>query len=257
MAIGTPHPQVRHYRPFNSPLARLYVGPLEGVTPPRLGETPPDDALPASQLFESATLERVLARFATGFSVDDRRAVASLWSKWYFHLVLQPSLAANVLLERELPLTLDAMHLVLDDHGQPKRLCLPHDGRPLDTLDPERRFAGLLSHLSTVIELLARLSGAAPRVFWSNAGSGIEFYLSQLETHPATWPGMVETCRALLERRELADGRRNPLYQPVRYVAREDGTLQRVGRLCCLRYLIPELGDCGAYCPLNCPRKKH
>ena len=37
----------------------------------------------------------------------------------------------------------------------------------------------------------------------------------------------------------------------------EDGTLQRVRKLCCLRYLIPELGDCGDYCPLSCRRKTH
>ncbi|SFH52182.1 siderophore-iron reductase FhuF [Modicisalibacter xianhensis] len=257
MTSRIPLQQVNAFAGSGSPLASLYVGPLADNAPPWLCTMPPEHALSGTQLFSPERLEQVLARFATCFSVDDRRAVASMWTKWYFHLVLQPSLAANVLLERELPLGLDEMHVVLDAHGRPERLCLRHDGLPLASFKTEHRFAGMMAHLSTVIDVLAQLSGAAPRVFWSNVGSSIDYYLSQLESHPAMWPGMTDACWQLLERRELDDGQRNPLFQPVRHVTGEDGTLQRVRKLCCLRYLIPELGDCGDYCPLSCRRRTH
>lgn len=256
MTSRIPLQQVNGLAGSASPLASMYAGPLADASPPWLYATPPE-ALSGTQLFDPVTLERVLKRFATRFSVDDRRAVASMWTQWYFHLVLLPSLVANVLLERELPLALDEIHVVLDEHGQPERLCLSHDGLPLASLESEQRFAGLMAHLSAVIDVLAQLSGAAPRVFWSNVGSGFDYYLGQLETHPARWPGMTEACWQLLERRKLNDGLRNPLFQPVRHVTDEDGTPQRVRRLCCLRYLIPELGNCGAYCPLPCRRGKH
>ncbi|GHA99075.1 siderophore-iron reductase FhuF [Modicisalibacter luteus] len=257
MTSRIPLQQVHGVSGSGSPLASMYVGPLADVSPPWLCDTPPAETLSGTQLFAPETLGRVLDQFAACFTVDDRRAVASMWAKWYFHLVLLPSLVANVLLERELPLGLDEMHVVLDEHGRPERLYLSHDGLPLASPKTEHRFAGLLAHLSAVIEVLAPLSGAAPRVFWSNVGSGFDYYLGLLETHPAMWPGMADACWQLLERRELDDGQRNPLFQPVRCVTGEDGSPQRVRKLCCLCYLIPELGDCGTYCPLPCRRRKH
>ncbi|HDZ38600.1 MAG TPA: hypothetical protein ENH62_09990 [Marinobacter sp.] len=45
------------------------------------------------------------------------------------------------------------------------------------------------------------------------------------------------------------DGRRNPLFQPVNYLIATTGEgHDRRRRLCCIRYLIPELDYCS-----NCP----
>jgi ferric iron reductase protein FhuF len=54
----------------------------------------------------------------------------------------------------------------------------------------------------------------------------------------------LDQARDLLARPSLADGARNPLFAPVRYVAD-----RRVRRVCCLKYLTPEQKLCGV-CPL-------
>lgn len=230
-----------------SPLDRLYVGCLAALTPPEVA-TPPADALPAVALLDPGCLDRVLTGFAAQYGAGDRRAVASLWSKWHFSALLAPGLAANLLLERDLPLGLPDLHLGLAPDGHTARLWLAHEGRPLASLDAAERFATLIEHLAPLIAALADFSGAAPRVFWSNAGNYFEYFARALAEHPMALPGTSDEALDLLERRHTPDGARNPLYRPVRYLEAGQDTPCRMRRLCCLRYLLPELELCG-----NCP----
>lgn len=234
-------------------LSTLYIGPLEGLTPPRVMPTPAPDALPARTLLEPAYLAELFTRFGAQYGHGDRRAVASLWSKWHFSRLAAHGLAANLLLERDLPLGLHDLHLVQSDEGQTAGLVLPHAGKPLAELGPEARFATLLdAHLTPLIEALAAATGASPKVFWSNAGNYFEHFASALADHPMAGPDVAEPARALMASRTLYDGRRNPLYQPVRYVTpTAPEAPARIRRLCCIRYLIDELGYC-ANCPLGC-----
>lgn len=238
-------------------LSTLYLGPLEGLTPPRVSPTPGPDALPAGTLLEPAYLVELFERFGRTYGHGDRRAVASLWSKWHFSALAAHGLAANLLLERDLPLGLHELYLMQSDEGQTAGLVLPHAGKPLAELDPGARFATLLdAHLTPLIEALAGATGASPKVFWSNAGNYFEYFAGALADHPMAGPDVGEPAQALMERRSLPDGRRNPLFRPVRYVTPADpGKPARVRRLCCIRYLIDELGYC-ANCPLECRRGK-
>ncbi|WP_355660389.1 siderophore-iron reductase FhuF [Halomonas salifodinae] len=237
-----------------TPLATLYAGPLAALVSPGLG-TPPAAARPAGELLDPTRLDGVLDHFALQYDGGDRRAVASLWSKWHLSAVISAGLAANLLLERDLPLGLEELHLEPAPEGQTRRLWLAHEGRPLASQDPFARFSTLIdAHLAPLITALAAHSGASPKVFWSNAGNYFEYFAEALEAHPMANPGAAEPARALLAARQLPDGRRNPLYQPVRYLADvAGGDPERRRRLCCIRYLIPELGYCGN-CPLSCRR---
>ncbi|MFC3284761.1 siderophore-iron reductase FhuF [Litchfieldella rifensis] len=229
-------------------LSRLYVGPLEALIPPLLS-TVPAQAMPAADLLIPQRLEELLDRFAVQYRQGDRRAVASLWSKWHFSALLTPALAANLLLERDLPLALERVQVILTAEGRTERLCLEHEGTPLPALGAFTRFATLLDrHLAPLIEVLSALSGASPRVFWSNAGNVFEHFVSVVDQHPMASPGTAEEARLLLESRHYPDGRRNPLFRPVRYIESPHNEVQRVRKLCCLRYLLPELTYCG-----NCP----
>ncbi|MBB3191757.1 siderophore-iron reductase FhuF [Halomonas cerina] len=236
-------------------LSTLYIGPLEGLAPPKVSAAPGPDALPARTLLDPAYLDALFARFGARYGQGDRRAVASLWSKWHFSALAAHGLAANLLLERDLPLGLDELHLAQSAEGQTTGLDLRHAGRPLAELDPYPRFATLLDgHLTPLVEALAAATGASPKVFWSNAGNYFEYFAGALADHPMASKGLAEPAQALMESRRLPDGRRNPLYRPVRYVtpAAPDQPA-RVRRLCCIRYLIDELGYC-ANCPLECRR---
>ena len=241
---------------MNQLLPPLYTGPLEGLSPPEVATAPAPDVAPARDLLDPAHLEALLERFGARYGHGDRRAVASLWSKWHFSALAAHCLAANLLLERDLPLGLDELHLEQSPEGQTTGLALRHAGHPLADLAPCRRFATLLDgHLGPLIEALAAVTGASPKVFWSNAGNYFEHFAGALADHPMAAPDVAEPAMALVESRTLPDGRRNPLYRPVRYVERDDGSLRRVRRLCCIRYLIEELGVCGN-CPLSCRRPR-
>ncbi len=236
-------------------LSTLYIGPLAGLTPPRVSAVPGADTLPARELLDPARLAALFDRFGAQYEHGDRRAVASLWSKWHFSGLCAHALAANLLLERDLPLGLDALHLQQSPEGRTSGLELRHAGRPLGDLAPYPRFATLLDdHLTPLIEALAATTGASPKVFWSNAGNYFEYFVGALAEHPMASPGVADPAQALMESRTLPDGRRNPLYRPVRYVEPvAPDRPRRVRRLCCIRYLIEELGYC-ANCPLECRR---
>ena len=241
-------------------LKALYTGPLDGLTPPQVGPVQAP-ALSMRELLAPARFEAELVRFAAGYGYQhgqgDRRALISLWSKWHFGALLAPYMAANLLLERDLPVGLDEVGVHLTAAGHAECLQLAHTGRPLASLDGFTRFSTLIDdHLTPLINELACYSGASAKVFWSNVGNTFEHFLGGVDMHPMAQPGMAEEGHRLLATRTLTDGRRNPLYQPVRYFQPEcqDETdapaTQRVRRLCCLRYLLPELGYCGN-CPLS------
>ncbi len=106
-----------------------------------------------------------------------------------------------------------------------------------------------------LIERLSAISGAAPRVFWSNAGGYVDYYVNALAAHPLVNQDALAATRALLESRTL-NGQRNPLYEPVStYQPSGSGEVKRVRKLCCLRYLLDEFDVCGN-CPLEgCDRQ--
>ncbi|GHC22271.1 siderophore-iron reductase FhuF [Aidingimonas halophila] len=236
-------------------LSDLYVGPLDALSPPDIG-APPEHALTGSELQNTETLDALLEKFAAQYDHGDRRAVASLWSKWHINAVLAPTLLANLILERELPIALEDTRLVVTSEGRTERLCLAHEGTPLASRSPFIRFETLLDgHLAPLFTTLSALSGASPRVFWSNAGNVFEHYATMIEQHPQASPGIAKDAQALLESRHYPDGRRNPLYRPIRYIESRNQDVKRVRKLCCLRYLLPEIDYCGN-CPLEgCDRR--
>ncbi|MWJ28021.1 siderophore-iron reductase FhuF [Halomonas sp. ZH2S] len=250
------------------PLSSLYLGALKEAPQPGFGVAA-GDARPLAQLLQPDELAAVLASFGSSYqqadtqATPDIRGVASLWSKWYFNALLLPALLSNLLLERQLPLTMGRVSLELDSHAKPLRLHFCHDGLPLTKVRLER-FDALLAHLSGVVNALAAVSGASPRVFWSNIGNTFEHVVGVIEAHPHAWPDCTLTARELLdtprhtathpEKAHLAQGHKNPLYHPVRYITTQDeSTPRRIRRLCCLRYLLPSLDYCGN-CPISCQR---
>lgn len=209
------------------------------------------DALLAPDAF--GELQR---RFGQRYGGDDRRALVSLWAKHYIVKLLPPVMGATLLLRWRLPLALAETRLVLDAEQLPQAFRLADKGEPFaaDVNDPFALFASLLDdHLQPLFQAMASQTKLSPKVLWSNAGNYFENLLNLMAK--AGMPAeRLAPGRLLLETRTRPDGSRNPLFQPVQYlpVTDEHGqpALRRERKVCCVRYLLPELELCG-----NCPLK--
>ncbi|RUR30262.1 siderophore-iron reductase FhuF [Vreelandella andesensis] len=235
-----------------SALQRLYQDALSAFIAPSYGPLPAEPLLPGEALSDASQLRQHVLHFgAADLKSDDLKASASLWSRWHFSAVVAPALAAHLLLSRQLPLALNQVALHLSDNSRTERLHLAHEGNAQQTSDPFSAFSPLIdAHLAPVIETLAAISGVAPRVFWSNAGTYFDYFTHLLSAHPSAEPQRVNEAHTILTKRLRPDGQLNHLYQPVNEGV--DGKRQR--RLCCLCYRVPTLSYCDN-CPIACKRR--
>ncbi len=236
--------------PAEALIALYRQPPLENLKAPAFG--PPDEpTLAASALLDRGFLSEQLARYGRSHGDHaDGKAIASIWSKFHFSSVAIPTLVANLLLGYELPLAGDELRLAVGDQGQTARIWLPHGGVPLSSSAPQARFCRLFDdHCAPLIELLAVISGLSAKVFWSNLGHYVEFVGKACSRHQE-FSAAGDPLLDYLDTKTLPDGRRNPLYQPVRYLELGGETPSRVRRLCCIKYRLPGEPLCGG-CPLK------
>jgi ferric iron reductase protein FhuF len=215
----------------------------------------PDDpraGVPLRTILTGDGLSDVLTRFGSAYPPSDPRGLASLWSKHYFIKLIPPVVAASLILDHRLPLHLDHLQLILDDNGLPAAFKLPDPGQrwtptPADAFE---RFDELLEHqLRPFIQALAGQVRLSPKVLWSNAGNYFEWLLGVLAI--AMPHADLTHGHQLLNARHLPDGRRNPLFQPVRYINLDgQDKPKRQRRVCCIRYRVDGLDYC-SNCPLS------
>lgn len=217
----------------------------------------PDDSrvgAPLRTFLAGDHLSDVLSRLGAAYPGSDPRGLASVWSKHYFIKLIPPVVAASLILQHRLPLQLDHLQLILDDAGLPAAFKLPHPGQrwPSGPADAFARFDDLLEgHLTPFIEAIAAHARISPKVLWSNAGNYFEWLLGVLAN--AMPQADLSHGHQLLNAQYRPHGRRNPLYQPVRYVKVEgQSESKRQRRVCCIRYRVTGLDYCGN-CPLQRP----
>ncbi|WP_207461504.1 siderophore-iron reductase FhuF [Azospirillum sp. SYSU D00513] len=228
---------------------------LEVVT---MRADPGVETVPLRRLAEPETVVPLVQRFGRAYPEGDRRAVASMWVKYYCRMVLSPLIAFSLrdrsaLLEEE-----NEPALILAGR-LPYGLLLPRLPSPGRTLD-DIYGTGLRDHMAPVFAALADGFGLSPRVSWANAGVIADHVLTTLAEDPEPDdPGLAARARedraAVIAARTTSwfpDG--NPLYEPVRTVeVALDGRLvrHRQQRVCCIRDLVPGMPLCG-----NCPKLK-
>ncbi|WID97456.1 siderophore-iron reductase FhuF [Bosea vestrisii] len=192
--------------------------------------------------------DRLMARFATLYPDSDRRALVSMWTQWHFGALLIPATAAILLCNRDLPLELNRIAVVPQEAGLTSAIVIPDEGgRRVDGSDPfARLFDG---HVAPLISHFAAQFRVSPRLLWANAAAIFEWTLQQLPAELADTDGLA-AARQRLERRLKPSGQRNPMFEAVRYPV-EQGEPVRRRKLCCLRYLLAGVADCGSLCPLH------
>ncbi|MEQ5837048.1 siderophore-iron reductase FhuF [Marinobacter sp. NFXS9] len=234
-----------------SALAPLFVGDFSHYREVLVLTDDPRPAIAARSLLTPDGLEQVLARYAPNRPEADRRALTSQWSRAYFLRLIVPTVAASLILNRELPVELARLSVVLDDEGEPAAFKVPHEGslwsRP--PVDPFERFDTLLAgNFAPLIDAMSCHVRVSRKVLWSNAANYFEWLISAMARFRVPEP-MLRDGRDLIDSPHRPDGSRNPMFQPVRYVERETGPSPlRQRRQCCIRYLLPELDLCE-----NCP----
>lgn len=235
-------------------LAPLFTGPFASYREVLVTRDDPRPSIASTLLLQPENLEPVLQRFSPEHSGQDRRALASQWSKYYLVKLIPPVVAAALVLGRRLPLDFDEVDVVLDEQGLPEAFKLPGEGELFNgpPSDPFQRFSELIdNHLQPFVQGLAAQVKLSPKVLWSNAGNYFEWFIGEMARVPLP-PHLLADGRALLETERRPDGSRNPLFFPVRYAPvscelRPDG-LWRQRRVCCIRYRLDTLAHCG-----NCP----
>lgn len=197
--------------------------------------------------------ERLMARFAALYPDSDRRALVSMWTQWHFGALVIPATVATLVCDRDLPIELDRIAIVPQEAGLTSAIVIPDEGAA--HAGGGERFARLLDgHVAPLIAQLAGQFRVSPRLIWSNAAAIFEWALQQVPDGAGQEEARAE-ARDWLERRLDPAGQRNPMFDQVRYplVAGEPA---RRRKLCCLRYLLPGVADCGSLCPVHtgdCP----
>lgn len=235
--------------------SQLFSGSL-AATGDRLCLQDGRDGIIACQLLlDDRRMAEILKIFAGNYAEPDPRAVASQWSKQYFSHLLMPTLAINLVLDRALPLRLDQVGVALMDDARPSTFFFDDAGSAIEAADFSGRFGDLFNgHVAPLITSISNASMLPQKVLWANVGNIVENVVGHCARLAGETPG-VRHGRDLLASRLWHDGRRNPLFEPIRY-ERADGQHVRKRKVCCLRYLIPSLKLCGT-CPLEeVPPKK-
>lgn len=231
-------------------IAPLFQGPFAHYRDVLTLSDDPRPAVPAREFVSVERLEQQLLSFGPEHAEGDRRALLSLWSKYYFLRLIPPVLAASLILNWRLPLAFDDMQVVVGADGLPEAFKLPHAGERWGSppVDGFERFSGLLdNNFTPFIQALIGYRKVASRVLWSNAGNYFEWFMTTLAGMPFP-PAMLAPGKQILETQKRPDGTRNHLFQPVRYVDQgEQCQPWRQRRLCCIRN---ELGM--SMCE-NCP----
>lgn len=231
-------------------LAPLFSGELETLSDHLVLADDERPYVACSALLEEGRIAVLLERFAKNYPEPEPRAVASQWSKWYFSRLMTSVLAANIIMNRRLPIGFDETGVILSEDGRATAFRLWDDGQDFTPLDFVERFEELIDgHLAFLIAALSAASGLSAKVLWSNAGNIFENVISRCASAFGDGHTGVAHGRQLLSARVWRDKRPNRMFEPVRYVPAGDVTLRK-RRVCCIRYLMPSLSLC-KNCPLD------
>lgn len=200
----------------------------------------PRVAVSLPELLQPRVLDQLLVRLYGPQRMAEHKAVlVSQWSKYYFMHWLPIMLVSQLAHGWDLPLLPRETGLVLDERGMPLAVRFFDEGEAGDaqaSLEP-----WIASNLRPFVEALSAYGAVPPAVLWGNAGDYLELNASRLQRLGLN---NLAPVQSLLANSKMADGRPNPLYQPIRY----HGAGRRERRTCCLAWQVPGIGHCD-HCP--------
>ncbi len=206
-------------------------------------------SIAGSDLLDARVAEGLMARFAAVHPGGDRRALVSMWTHWHFGALIIPTTAAILLLGRNLPVGLEHVRIALQEDGRTEALILANDGHSLKP-DGKGGFADLFQgHVEPLVESFAAHFHVSPRLLWTNAATIFDWTLHQAAAFDGVRRSALEEGHNLLESKFDKRGRPNPMSGVMAW-REQGGQRVRKRKVCCLRYLLPGMSDCGSLCPL-------
>jgi ferric iron reductase protein FhuF len=175
------------------------------------------DGIPLPDFFAAGGFERALIAYEKASGGSDRRAVASMWSLYYFSSLTIPYVVARVLDHQALPVAFDEMTVALSADGLPRALGVtaPGDRRT----DGEDEILTLLAplmdeHLAKMVGYLKAVGGISPKLAWNNAAVYIDYALRTAGTDDRPSPEAQWRAQPLLRLSAPRGGRRNARLPP-------------------------------------------
>ncbi|WP_137130677.1 siderophore-iron reductase FhuF [Rhizobium sp. FY34] len=209
------------------------------------------EAMACRDLLKESSFNAAIDRLATRYpTTTDRRAIVSVWSLQYLsNLLITPTIAL-LELQRQLPLALDDMDMLIDrQSGLPRGFRLKHAGHvdgKLDILEGLR--PAIRDHLDALIEAMASHSRLGRKTLWTNASAYLSWILAEVARNSNG--ASNSQARSVTDISHWPDGWRNPMRGLVRVTHGRKGEYIGNRRICCLRYLVPGIGGCGSICPV-------
>jgi ferric iron reductase protein FhuF len=128
-------------------------------------------------------------------------------------------------------------------------VILSDDGAS-DEADPTDPFSRLFDHhVEPLIRHFAGHFRVSPRLLWGNAATIFDWTIQQAAAFDGVRPDALDVSRIQLESRIDRKGRANPMFGAVQRCEQDGQTIPR-RKVCCLRYLLPGMQDCGSLCPV-------
>ena len=213
-----------------------------------------EGGVPLTEFFGSGGFAAALDTYAATHGGTDRRAIASMWSLYYFSILTIPYIVARRA-EHILPVSSGDMTIALAEDGLPRALGLAREGdwSEGETDDLLSFVMPLVSqHLAEIVGQLKMQAGISPRLAWNNAAVYIDYAFNATERERAAdaW-----ASRSLFSEPSLPDGSVNPFLGCLRHETDGEQTVCR-RKVCCLRYLLPGIPSCGELCALPAQRKQ-
>ncbi|RDI58836.1 siderophore-iron reductase FhuF [Microvirga subterranea] len=206
-------------------------------------------SIAGSDLLDVGVAEDLMARFASLHPGGDRRALVSMWTHWHFGALIIPTTAAILLLGRNLPVGLEHVRIALQEDGRTEAVIVEDDGSSRET-DGTGRFANLFAgHVEPLIDRFAAQFRVSPRLLWTNAATIFDWALQQASAFDGVCRYALDEGYSMLESKSDATGRPNPMSGAMIW-REQDCQKVRKRKVCCLRYLLPGMADCGSLCPL-------
>ncbi|WP_449310485.1 siderophore-iron reductase FhuF [Pseudochelatococcus sp. B33] len=209
-----------------------------------------NENIPCRTLTDNYTFNRIVGNYGRRYPSADRRAVVSMWTQYYFGVLLTASTVQRLVHRRRLRLGLNELVLSSNAaYSEPAAFVLPESGTDGDDESIERDLLTILdNHVAPLSVSIAANTGLSPRLLWNNVAGYLDWIIREIGRQVD--PTLAERALPILDRPEWPEGRRNPMFGMLRATRDNQGEWILQRKVCCLRYCLPGVAGCGEVCPL-------